>query len=197
MLVPPDINTIFDIHEETEEIDTDLSKVDMDNLFDMILNATDSIDHEWELIEDDNMASEGLSCYPISTSLKISDGIAIALGHMKVSLGQIQIKNHGSYKKKFKNVVAKVLSLLHFLLTHPLWFCGIITNTQTITLAICLIYVHFPFSKYREFIKQRALEGLDAFNIQKLLRFRAVEFKDQMGNVEGAYKMFKYCEILL
>ncbi|RIB26758.1 hypothetical protein C2G38_2029935 [Gigaspora rosea] len=36
----------------------------------------------------------------------------------------------------------------------------------------------------RQFIRQRAFEGLDAFSIQQLLRFRAVELQDQVKSLE-------------
>ncbi|CAG8649725.1 8936_t:CDS:2, partial [Scutellospora calospora] len=36
----------------------------------------------------------------------------------------------------------------------------------------------------RQFIRQRALEGLDAFGIQQLLRFRAIELQDQIRLLE-------------
>ncbi|KAF0428721.1 hypothetical protein F8M41_005831 [Gigaspora margarita] len=132
MLVPPDINTIFDIHEEAEEMDTDLSQADMDNVFDTILNATDGIGHEWELIEDDNVASE-----------RTSEPERVKSYSLPVD----------GYKTWIQNLESAGLRY------------------------VC-------HDRRRNSLKS-ALEGLDAFNIQKLLRFRAVEFKDQMGDVEG------------
>ncbi|CAG8791056.1 13005_t:CDS:1, partial [Racocetra persica] len=42
MLVPPDINTVFDICKEVKEIDPDLSEANIDDVLDTVLNTTDS-----------------------------------------------------------------------------------------------------------------------------------------------------------
>lgn len=59
MSIPPNINSIFDINEEVEEIgkeiDMDISEDDID----LILDATDGVGHEWEGVEDDDTISEG------------------------------------------------------------------------------------------------------------------------------------------
>ncbi|CAG8435002.1 15962_t:CDS:2 [Funneliformis mosseae] len=59
MSIPPDIYSIFDINEETEEaskeIDIDIS----DDEINLILDTTDGIEHMWEGVEDDNTILEG------------------------------------------------------------------------------------------------------------------------------------------
>src|SRR2546423_1638056 len=57
MSIPPNINAIFNIDEEVEEVDMDLS----DNDIDFILDATDGVGHVWEGVEDDNTMSEETS----------------------------------------------------------------------------------------------------------------------------------------
>lgn len=58
MSIPPDINAIFDIDEENDEVNMDISDSDIDNMLDSILDATNGVDHTWEEVEGDDTISE-------------------------------------------------------------------------------------------------------------------------------------------
>src|SRR3989337_1706944 len=61
MLISLDIDAIFDIEEEVDEVDMDVSNSDVDNILDSILDATDGVGHTWESMEDDNLIPEDMS----------------------------------------------------------------------------------------------------------------------------------------
>ncbi|KAF0471083.1 hypothetical protein F8M41_025271 [Gigaspora margarita] len=67
MLVPPDINTVFDICEKVEEIEADLSEADMDDVLDTVLDATDGVGHV-EFVQ--KCALEGLDAFSIQKLLR-------------------------------------------------------------------------------------------------------------------------------
>lgn len=60
MLILLDIDAIFDIEEEVDEVDMGVSNSDVDNILDSILDATDGVGHTWESVEDDNLIPEDM-----------------------------------------------------------------------------------------------------------------------------------------
>src|SRR5689334_645265 len=59
MLMTSDINEIFDIDEEVQEIDMDLDDDNVDDMLDSMLDATDGVGHIWEVVDDDKLTPEG------------------------------------------------------------------------------------------------------------------------------------------
>ena len=60
MSIPPDINSIFDINENVDELGKEIDMDISDDDIDFILDATDGVGHVWEGVEDDdNTMSEG------------------------------------------------------------------------------------------------------------------------------------------
>src|ERR1044071_5899446 len=57
MLIPSDINTIFDIDKKVDKVDMEICDSDVDS----ILDATDGVGQTWEVVKDDNTISEGMS----------------------------------------------------------------------------------------------------------------------------------------
>ncbi|RIB04219.1 hypothetical protein C2G38_2222975 [Gigaspora rosea] len=215
----PDINTIFDIYEEVEEIDIDVSENDMDITLDSILDATDSVGHMWEAVEDDKMVPEGLlESERVKTySLPLDEyvtwiknlekaGLSYVRHDRRSKLDSVRKKNqrterwyfhrYGSYEsiagknpnkkpRTTQKETKKCGCKSSICITPPI-------NSSTVILRYYYKHTnHFPgrlsdlcthsLSKnIREFIQKRALEGLDTFSIQKLLRFRAVELNDQL-----------------
>ncbi|KAF0542507.1 hypothetical protein F8M41_004606 [Gigaspora margarita] len=58
ILALPDINEIFDIDKEVQEVNMNLDENNVDNILDFILDAKKYVGHMWEVLDDDALAPE-------------------------------------------------------------------------------------------------------------------------------------------
>ncbi|CAG8452690.1 17652_t:CDS:2 [Cetraspora pellucida] len=118
MLLPLDINAIFDIEEE-DMIISDGSDYELNNVLDSILDITDGIGQTSKTLKKKSLVIiEMIIGYMKVVQEKKTNGqrngIAISMGHMRALLKRMSQKNHSLYKKNQKNVDVKATSMLRF-----------------------------------------------------------------------------------
>ncbi|KAF0542489.1 hypothetical protein F8M41_004589 [Gigaspora margarita] len=184
MSTPPEISEIFDIEEEDQEIDMELDNNNIDNIIDSILDATDSVGHMWESVDDCNTISSVSNNERVKVySLPMNEYVTWIRDLEKGGLSYVRHDRRSNWcSAKRKNlwterclirVILPINSsnvVLHHYYKHTNHYPGHLSDLCTMPLS----------ENIRAFVQTRDLAGLNAFSIQRLLRFRAVEFKDQI-----------------
>ncbi|RIB02242.1 hypothetical protein C2G38_2228374 [Gigaspora rosea] len=178
---------IFDIEEEDMDI-SDGSDNEFDNVLDHILDATDGVGQVWETQDDDN-TKLGLSYikhdHRGQIGLRIKNKCSERwychrYGTYESTAGKDATKKPCLVQKESKKCRYK--SYIH-----------VVLPVSSTTVVLCHYYKHLnyypgqlldlctlPLSEnIRQYIRQRALEELDAFSIQQLLRFRGIVLQNQ------------------
>ncbi|CAG8523307.1 4730_t:CDS:2, partial [Scutellospora calospora] len=156
--LPIDIDVIFDIDKES---DIEISDYELDETIDRIMDATD----EWIK----NLKKAGLS-YVCS--------IARRDPNKKSQFTQKESKKYGckSYIQAALPINSNTVTLQHYY-KHNNHQPGQLSDLCTLPLSNNIQY----------FIKQCALEGLDTYSIQRLLRHRGIELQNYVQLVKKVH----------